>query len=187
MSRVPYPVYDALSDAKREVMDGSEGRVVNVSRMSMYAPDAIWRSHRTLGRACAFGGSMDERLRELVIMRVAYISNSEYELYHHLKIAQNCGVTEQERAATESGDFSGLPDKERALLTFADEVIRNVSPTDQTLAEMRKHFSLEHVFETVILAGSYMITARVAAVSGCENDDGGPITEWKAYVDSPTA
>ena len=187
MSRKPNPVYAELSEAKQEVMAGSEGRVVNVSRMSMHAPDAIWRSQRTLGRACAFGGTMDERLRELVIMRVVYISKSEYELYFFFKIAVNCGVTEEERAATESGDFSKLPDKERALLQFADEVIRNVSPTDETLAEMRKHFSLEHVFETVILAGSYMSTARVASVSGCENDDGGPITGWKVYVESPTA
>jgi 4-carboxymuconolactone decarboxylase len=60
---------------------------------------------------------------------------------------------------------------------FTTEVVRDVSPTDQTLASMRALYSDERIFEMLGIIGSYMNAARVAAVAGIENDDIA-ITSW---------
>jgi 4-carboxymuconolactone decarboxylase len=170
MSRLPYPEPATLSDRQRRVLDGAEGRVLNISRMAMHAPEGLWFAQRQLGRAVVFDTTIDDRLRELVILRVAHLSGSDYELFHHLNVAKALGVTSVQGEAMRTGDFSGLTDAEAALGAFATEVIRDVSPSDATLARARDHFPLEQLFEIVVLCGSYMMTARMAALGGIEPD-----------------
>jgi 4-carboxymuconolactone decarboxylase len=179
MSRFPYPDPATLSADKKEVMTGSSGRVLNVSRMAMHTPDALWLAQRRLGRATVFESTLDPRLRELLILRVAYLSGSEYELFHHLKIAENLGVTAEQREAMRTGDFSGLTPQERALADFVTEVVRDVSPSDATLQAAKDAFPTPHIFEMVVLIGGYMITARMAAVGGVELDDVA-VEGWKS-------
>jgi len=178
MNRVPYPDPEALSAEKRAVLSGAEGRVLNVSRMAMHAPDALWLAQRRLGRAAVYEAVLDARLREMLILRVAYLSGSEYELFHHLKIAETAGVTPEQSDAMRTGNFSALSDQDRALADFVTEVVRDVSPSDKTLQAARDAFGLPLVFEMVVLIGGYMLTARVAAVSGVELDEV-PVKGWQ--------
>ncbi len=75
-----------------------------------------------------------------------------------------------------TGDYSTLPANERALLRFTDEVVKN-APSDEAVAEMLKYFSVPLMFEVTLVIGHYMMTARVAAVGGIENEDT-PVTIW---------
>jgi 4-carboxymuconolactone decarboxylase len=177
MSRLPYPDPATLSPEKSEVLTGSSGRVLNVSRMLMHAPDPLWSAQRKLGRATVYEATLDERLREILILRVAYLSNSEYELFHHLKIAENLGVTLEERESLRTGDFAALGPQERALAAFVTEVVRDVSPSDATLQALREVFPIPQIFEIVILIGGYMTTARIAAVGGVDLD-GTAVEGW---------
>lgn len=179
MSRFPYPDPETLSEQKRHVLTGAEGRVLNVSRMAMHAPDGLWLAQRRLGRAVVYETTLDERLREMLILRVAYLSNSEYELFHHLSIAENLGVTAAQRDAMRTGDFSTLTEQERVLATFVTEVVCDVSPSDETLERARAIFPTEHLFEMVVLCGGYMLTARMAALGGVEVDDTA-VAGWKS-------
>ena len=178
MSRIPYPDPETLSAEKREILSGAAGRVLNVSHMAMHAPDALWLAQRRLGRATVYESTLDEKLRELLILRVAYLCGSDYELFHHLSIAENVGVTADQRDAMRTGDFSCLSKQERALADFVTEVVRDVSPSDATLRAAREVFSLTHIFEMVIMIGGYMTTARMAAVGGVEPDEIA-VTGWQ--------
>jgi alkylhydroperoxidase family enzyme len=177
MTRFPYPDPDSLSEAKRTVLAGTQGRVLNVSRMAMHAPDALWLGQRQLGRAAVYESTLDERLRELLILRVAYLSKSDYELFHHLSIAKNLGVTAEQIDAMRTGDFARLSKDEQALAQFVTEIVANVSPSDATLERARASFPTEQLFEMVVLCGSYMLTARMAALGGVEFDDA-PVASW---------
>lgn len=177
MTRIPYPDPDTLSAEKREVLSGASGRVLNVSRMAMHAPDPLWSAQRRLGRATVYEATLDARLRELLILRVAYLSNSEYELFHHLRIAETAGVTPAQADAMRTGDLSALTADERALTDFVTEVVRDVSPSDATLAAARAAFGIPLLFEMLVLIGGYMLTARVAALGGVELD-AVPVTGW---------
>jgi 4-carboxymuconolactone decarboxylase len=168
MSRMPYPDVATLSQAKRDIIDQFGPNMLNVSLMAMHAPDAQWIGQRTLGFANVASRTIAPRLKEYVVLIVAYLSGSAYELHHHRSIAANLGITEETMEALRVGDFSGLEPMEQAVCRFAVEVVRDVSPTDQTLAAVRAHLPDAQVIEIVCLVGSYMLTARIAAVSGAD-------------------
>jgi alkylhydroperoxidase family enzyme len=170
MSRIPYPDFEKLSPAKQDLYKLGP-KLVNVSRMAMHAPDAPWASQRALAQSFLTPIAIETRLREHVILLVAYLSNSEYEIYHHESIADGVGIGQEARAALKAGDFSKFAPLERAICQFAWEVIRNVSPTDETLSAIRAVMSDERMMEIVLLIGSYMMTARVAAVAGADFEE----------------
>ncbi|QDC39742.1 carboxymuconolactone decarboxylase family protein [Sphingobium fuliginis] len=177
VTRIPYPDPAGLSETKREVLSGAFGRVLNISRMAMHAPDPFWAPQRALGRAAIFDISITPRQRELIILRVAYLSRSDYEIYHHESIAAALGLTERERQGLESGDFSVFAAEEQCLCDFVSELVSDVSPSDRSLAAMQEYFGLPTLFEILFITCTYMMLARVAAVSGAEIDDEA-VTNW---------
>lgn len=171
MSRIPYPDPATLSEAKRVALNPPGGRVLNVVRMAMHTPDGLWAPQRDVSIATVFGTTIDPRLREVLVLRVGALSNSEYELHHHRSIARRLGMSDAEIRAIEAGDYSDLDDETRVVAQFTTELVVDVSPSDATLAAARALFSDALVFEMVALVGVYMMTARVIGVGGCELDE----------------
>jgi 4-carboxymuconolactone decarboxylase len=176
-TRMPYPNPETLSPAKLARANNPNRGLLNVSRMAFHAPDPIWAAQAELGRITLFEVEIDVRLREMVIVRVAHLQYSEYEIFHHLPVARNAGITEDELKALETGDFSCLAEDERALVQFVTEVVQDVGPCDATLDAVRAHYSDRMVFEVVFIIGSYMMTARIAAV-GRVDIDTAPATKF---------
>jgi alkylhydroperoxidase family enzyme len=170
MSRIPYPEPSDLSDAKRAFLAAPSHRLLNVVRMALHTPDGLWERQRDLSAATVLMSSMDPMLREVLILTVAHLSRSGYELHHHLSIARNLGMEEAVLGALERGDYAALGEQERAVARFTAEVVRDVSPSDATLDEARALFGDPMIFEMIAIIGVYMMTARVAAVGGCEPD-----------------
>ena len=171
MSRIPYPEPGELSEAKRAFAAAPDRRMLNVVRMAMHTPDPLWETQRALATAAVDRTTMDPRLREVLILRAANLSHSEYELHHHRSIARTLGFDDAKLAALESGDFSALSPEERVVAQFTTEVVRDVEPSDETLAATRALFSSALIFEMVAIIGVYMMTARVIGVGGCEIDE----------------
>jgi len=142
----------------------------------MHATEGVWQGFVDLGLATVFQSDLSNRQRELVIVRVAHLEHSDYELFHHLSLARQAGIDETELERLRTGDFTGFSDEERALLAFTDGVFAG-NPGDAVLAAMRTHFSDALTFEVTMMIGHYMMTARVIAVGGCETEDT-PTTAW---------
>ncbi len=170
MSRIPYPDRAQLSEAKRASLDRG-GRVLNVVRMAMHAPEVLWARQRDISIATVTDTTIDPRLREVLILTVGALSHSDYELHHHRSIARGIGMTDAAIAAIEAGDYAALDEAARVVAQFTAELVRDVSPSDATLAAARALFGDALIFEMVAIIGVYMMTARVIAVGGCEIDD----------------
>ena len=177
MNRIPYPTREQLSPAKRAYLDAPNLRVLNIARISMHAPEPMWRATVDMAIAVVTNTLIDDRMREVIVLRVAYLSKSDYELFHHLSLGKAVGLSDAAIAGLESGDFSALTPDERLVAQFTTEVVRDVSPADETIAAMRARYSDERIFEMLGIIGSYMNAARMAAVAGIENDDIA-ITSW---------
>lgn len=175
--RIPFPDPETLSEEKRKIYD-SFSPMLNIMKILMVAPDPFWRGQRALGRSAVVDTSISDQHRELLVLRVAYLSQSEYELYHHLPLGRTAGLSDAQCEAMRTGDYTVLDDQERALAQFVTETVVNISPRDETLAAMRAHFSDAQVMEVVLIVGYYMMIARVIAVSGIQCNE--PATEsWK--------
>lgn len=164
MSRIPYPDMETISDKKKKGVGYPEKDPLNVTKIALLAPDGIWAGHFAYKQACVYDTIMDASLREVLILRTAYLINSEYEIYHHISISGNLGFSDEKREAIRVGDFSNLTKEERAIAQFTTEIVETNNTTDATLAEIRSLFSDAEVMEMLILVINYVGTATMASV-----------------------
>ena len=167
MPRIPYPDVSRLPDVMQKMLAGTP---VNVVRIAAHASPPLFEAQGRLGWAVANPEVLDARLRETVILRVAYLSNSDYELHHHLPLGRLAGLTEAELAAIASRNYAALNPLLAAAATFTDEVVTQLSPSDRTLAKLREVASDQVLVNIVLAIGCYMSIARLVAVTGIECD-----------------
>ncbi|MFZ1163196.1 carboxymuconolactone decarboxylase family protein [Mycobacterium sp.] len=94
---------------------------------------------------------------ELVILRVAHLRGSEYELQHHRRVARRRGLDAQTQEAIfgwpEASDR--LTDRQQALLSATDEFILNRSISAEVWQQLSGHLDRRRVIEFCMLAGQY--------------------------------
>lgn len=104
---------------------------------------------------------MPRALRELMIVRLAVASGSEYELVHHTAMALAAGVTEAQLEALPVWRSSELfSELERAALAYGEAVFDGDVP-DAVAAEAGRHFSEAELVELTVTAGFYSMVPRV--------------------------
>ena len=112
------------------------------------------------------GGSLPRREAELVILRVAHLRSSRYELGHHTRLGRRAGLDDAdlERVAAGSG-APGWPPRERALLAAVEALHRDGDLDDATWSELRRHLDDREAIELCMLAGHYeMLATTIAAL-----------------------
>jgi alkylhydroperoxidase family enzyme len=107
-------------------------------------------------------GKLPKRDKELVILRVGHLRNSEYELQQHRRLAKSRGVDSALQDKIFAGPTAeGLTDRQRALLTGVDEFVLNRDLSDDTFADVSAHLSREQMIEFCALAGHYDTIAAI--------------------------
>jgi 4-carboxymuconolactone decarboxylase len=167
MPRIPYPDVSKLPETMQKTLAAIP---LNVVRINAHASQPLFEAQGQLGRAIANPEVLEPRLRETVILRVAYLSNSAYELHHHVPLGRAAGLTEVELAAIADRDYAVLNPLLAAAARFTDEVVTQLSPSDGTLANLRKQTSDQVLINIVLAIGCYMSIARLIAVTGIEPD-----------------
>ena len=167
MPRIPYPDESQLPELVCKMLAGTP---LNVVRIGAHASPLLFEAQGRLGWAVANPEVLAPRLRETVILRVAHLSSSAYELHHHIPLARSAGLTEAQIAAIGARDYGALDSLLAAAARFTDEVVAQLSPADETLAALRALASDQVVINIVLAIGCYMSIARLIAVTGIELD-----------------
>lgn len=84
--------------------------------------------------------SFDTRLRELMIMRIGWVTGSEYEWTQHWRVAAEAGIPPEDVLAVR--DWRGsdrLGAADRAILAATDESLSGKTISDATWAEVARH------------------------------------------------
>ena len=115
----------------------------------------------------ALNGVLTHRDHELLALRVASNSDSEFEWVEHRAYALNAGLSEAEieavRGAVEDG---GWAPAEAALLRAADELAIDCDITDDTWAELAAHYDEPALVEIVFVVGQYTMLSMFANAIG---------------------
>jgi 4-carboxymuconolactone decarboxylase len=96
---------------------------------------------------------------------------ADYEWGQHVAIARQTGVREDEIAALERGDLDAFDADERLVLDFTDQVVRDATPDDRTLAAFLARFSAAELIHLILVIGQYMMIGRVMATTGLAPED----------------
>ena len=117
------------------------------------------------------GGKLPRRETELVILRVATLARSDYELTQHRRVGRRAGLTEEEIArVTDGPEATGWSDRERLLLTVVDELHRSRDLSDRTWAALSKELDERTRIELLMLVGHYEMLATTLHVLRVEPD-----------------
>jgi 4-carboxymuconolactone decarboxylase len=118
---------------------------------------------------------LSPRTRELLILRTAVTTRTDYEWGHHVEAAQKAGLTIQEiRRIAVGPDAAGWSEEDAALLRAADELRREAFVSDSTWATLAKHYDTKRLIEIVYTVGGYTMTALAINSLGVQLEPGYP-------------
>lgn len=117
------------------------------------------------------GGLLPRRETELVILRVAHLCGSAYELAHHTRLGRAAGLDEADlRRVADGPGADGWTARDRALLRAVDALHADRDLDDDTWAELGRHLGDRERIELCLLAGHYEMLATVIRTLRIEPD-----------------
>lgn len=145
----------------------------NIFKALNNAPQVL-KGYSDLGGRLLFRGTLDERVRELVINAIACKLDAPYEWSHHVGMARGAGVTDDELRAVRDGKLHELPDLARTCVEYAAKVDDAAVADGDVEALRAAGLTDEQIVELTTLAGFYGMTARVLLALDVEIDEGNP-------------
>jgi alkylhydroperoxidase family enzyme len=113
---------------------------------------------------------LSPRLRELVVLRVARRTRSQYEWVQHAKLSQRYDVTPGEIEAIAIGDDAVFSDLEADVLRATDQLLDDFRIDDETWQRLAEAFDEKTRLELLFVVGTYTTLAMVFNGLGIELD-----------------
>ena len=111
-------------------------------------------------------GGIDPKIRELIVLRSAKLLDCPYEWQANAAMAKNAGCTPTEIDAMASdGPVTGLGEEITLILSAVDELTKDATLTDETLAAMRARYDDELVRKYLLMIGWFNLLSRF--LNGC--------------------
>jgi alkylhydroperoxidase family enzyme len=137
-----------------KTLPGPDGRALNVFSTLAHHPRLLRRVNALGGLFMAHGG-FDPREREIVILRTAFRSGSEYEWTTHVPIGRSAGLTDAEIERLRRPD-AGTADP---LVAAVDELHEDGEVGDATWRALGRRYDSGRLLELLFLIGFYRMLA----------------------------
>lgn len=161
-ARIPLISIDAARKAAQEAGIPEAFAELNIFRALLHHPKLAGQIGGML-MTLLFGGKLDARLRELVIMRIGWATGSVYEWTQHWRIAKELGVEEAELLALR--DWRAQPDwseLDRAVLSATDETLEAGAVSAETWAQCSRLLpGVEEQLELVAAIGTWRLISQL--------------------------
>lgn len=170
MARIPYPDLDAAPAEVREMLSRLPAPI-GIFNMMAHA-ETVLKPVMKLGGTLLGKLQLDAKLRELCLLHAVNLEGGEYEWGQHVPVALELGSTQAQIDALREGrdDADCFSELERAALRFTREVVVDVHASQQALDEVRKFLSDREVVELIMMAGFYIMLARLTETLEIEED-----------------
>jgi len=145
------------------------------------APFRVLLNHPTLAvaangllRQLLFDGLLDARVRELIIMRIAWQTGSAVEWARHWLFCQRVGLAPEEVVAVRDWQAAGcFSDAERAALGAVDETLATGTVSDPTWATCAQAFpSYPLQLELIFAIGHWRMYSQVLRSASIPFEEG---------------
>lgn len=113
-----------------------------------------------------YSSTLPPRIRELAILRVAHLRDCAYEWTHHVSIAKDEGITDDQIAAVRRGEAADKFDQ--AVLTGVDELNDKSELSDQTWAALGERLDDQQRMDFVFTVGCYTLLAMAFNTFGIQ-------------------
>ena len=177
--RIPMRDLSTMAPEDRESVEKNamNGRIFNVFKVLAHHPKLLKRwtpfAGHVLGKQ-----TLPFRDRELLILRIGWLNQAEYEWAQHVEIAKRAGITAEEIERVKRGPGAGWSAHEGALIQAVDDLYENSVVSDQTWGTLAASLSIEQLMDLVFTVGQYNL------VSWALNSFGVPLDDFLGKTDA---
>jgi alkylhydroperoxidase family enzyme len=102
------------------------------------------------------GGKLSSFEREIMILRIAYLRDSAYELDYHTRIGRRVGVTPEVLESVRAGaQAPAWNDRQRTLLSAVEALAHDGDLDDATWTALAEHYDPRQLIEIVLRFAHY--------------------------------
>src|SRR5476649_239900 len=145
--RIPMRDLSTMEAEDREAIEKNAmgGRIFNIFKVLAHHPKLVKRwtpfAGHILGKQ-----TLPFRDRELLILRIGWLNQAEYEFAQHELIARRGGLSDEDIGRIKQGPTAaGWSEKEAALMQAADDLYENSVVSDATWATLSASYSTEQL------------------------------------------
>ena len=140
----------------------------------LHAP-ALADAWNTFIGALRSSDTIDARLRELIVLRIAFLNDASYEWAAHEPVAVGAGVSAAElsalRSPADAGAWVSFDDREQRVLRFAEASTRGVTVSEAVFEDVVAALGERGVVEVALLVAAYNMVSRFLVALGLTADD----------------
>jgi alkylhydroperoxidase family enzyme len=108
-----------------------------------------------------FYSSFDPRKREIAVLRVAHVTNANYEWTHHVTLAKHFNLSDKEIEIIRTEEsVTSLDEEGNLLCRVADEISRDVRLSDDALAQILKRYGVRGATELILCVSYFNYLSR---------------------------
>ncbi|MGZ0187212.1 MAG: carboxymuconolactone decarboxylase family protein [Alphaproteobacteria bacterium] len=139
--------------------DGPLGPL-NVMKALMHHPE-LFRRWSVFANHFLFKSALTIRARETLILRVAWLTNCEYEWSQHVKMsAEQCEFGDAEIASIQVGpNGKSWSDADRALVSLVDSIVNGPAIPERLWDQLAAHWNEKQIIDAIALVGNYVMLA----------------------------
>ena len=164
---------DEMDEQQRELLRGVivPGGTSNIFRTLVRHP-GLFRRWMPFGGKL-LNGKLPARERELAILRVGWLCQSEYEWGQHVPIGRAAGLTDEEIGRIPSGAAAhGWSELDRTILTATDELHTDACVGDASWARLSEEYDEKQLIELVMVVGHYHLVSFALNSFGVQREEG---------------
>lgn len=151
---------------------GRGGQVFNIFRTLAHHPKLMKR-WTVFGNHILSKSTLDPRERELVILRIGWLCQAEYEWGQHVVIGKSCGLSDEEIRRIQDGPtVPGWDPFDALLLRATDELHDDAMIGDATWKELSERYNTQQLMDLVFTVGQYNLVSMALNTFGVQLDDG---------------
>lgn len=170
--RVALRDLSTMPAADREIVEKNamNGQIFNIFKVLANHPPLVKRWTPFAGHILS-KQTLPFRDREMLILRIGWLNQAEYEFAQHELIAKRGGVSDADIEKIKKGPGAGWSEQEAALLQAADDLFENSVVSDATWATLSKSYSTEQMMDVVFTIGQYNLVSWALNSFGVPLDD----------------
>jgi 4-carboxymuconolactone decarboxylase len=123
---------------------------------------ALAKAYLTFSGYIAAGTALPNRIRELAILRIAWLRRTEYEYVQHVVMAKLAGISDAEIERVRLGaDAPGWHGEEGEVVRAADELFKSGRISRETWNRLATVFDKRQLVDLIFVVGCYDMLATL--------------------------
>jgi AhpD family alkylhydroperoxidase len=161
----PLPA-DQWDEATQRALSAMTGADANNALSTLAHHPELAKAFLRFNVHLLYSSTLPPRIRELAILRVAHRRQCAYEWSHHVSMAKDEGITDDQIAAVQRGEAADGFD--RAVITGVDELDEESQLSDQTWAALGERLNDQQRMDFVFTVGCYTLLAMAFNTFGIQ-------------------